>query len=248
MGFFSDLNILFHLVFKRGKGTSHKERLEDFYGGQANSYDNFRRRLLKGREELWQKLIPQEGQIWVDIGGGTGANIENISDENLRKLKKVYIVDLSESLLKVADERIKAKGWTNVETVCADATTWVPPEGKADIVTFSYSLTMIPDWFIALDHADSILAEDGTIGVVDFYLSRKYPADGHKRHGWLTRSFWPVWFGCDNVFPTCDHVPYLHYKYQQMDFEEQKGRIPLFPLFWWKMPYYIFTGKKKEQK
>ena len=35
----------------------------------------------------------------------------------------------------------------------ADAATFRPAEGQADVVTFSYSLTMIPDWFTALETA-----------------------------------------------------------------------------------------------
>jgi S-adenosylmethionine-diacylgycerolhomoserine-N-methlytransferase len=74
----------------------------------------------------------------------------------------------------VARERIAANGWKNVEAVEADATTWRPREERVDFVTFSYSLTMIPDWFLAMDHAHKLLGTGGLIGIVDFYVSRKY--------------------------------------------------------------------------
>ncbi|MDO5554029.1 MAG: class I SAM-dependent methyltransferase [Planctomycetia bacterium] len=244
MRFLSDLRTVSTMVFKRVRGKSHKERLEGFYSGQAKAYDDFRRRLLKGREQLWSSVPIKDGMVWADIGGGTGANIQNFGD-NIKRLKKVYIVDLSESLLAIADERIKANGWTNVETVCADATTWIPPEQKVDVVSFSYSLTMIPDWFNAIDHATEILADDGLVAVVDFYVSRKYPESGRTRHGFWTRSFWPVWFSCDNVFPSADHIPYLTHKFELLSLEENRGRIPWHPFFWWKMPYYQLIGKKK---
>ena len=51
-----------------------------------------------------------------------------------------------------------------------------PPEAPVDVVTFSYSLTMIPDWFAAIENALRMLRPGGQIGVVDFYVSRKYPA------------------------------------------------------------------------
>ena len=88
---------------------------------------------------------------------------------------------MSHSLLEIAKQRIAAKGWTNVETVEADATTFQPPAGPVDVVTFSYSLTMIPDWFAALENAVAIFKPGGTIGVVDFYVSRKYASDGASR-------------------------------------------------------------------
>ena len=60
----------------------------------------------------------------------------------LGKFSKVHLVDLSTSLLKRADKYIEENNWHNVTTVEADATTFVPPEKKVDLVTFSYSLTM----------------------------------------------------------------------------------------------------------
>ena len=100
MGFFADMKILYHMLLKPVRGDSHAERMESFYGGQAEAYDDFRRRLLKGRELLWQQLPVESDCVWVDMGGGTGANIENFGDE-IGKPKQVYVVDLSDSLLKI---------------------------------------------------------------------------------------------------------------------------------------------------
>jgi S-adenosylmethionine-diacylgycerolhomoserine-N-methlytransferase len=129
-----------------------------------------------------------------------------------------------------------------VEAIRADATTFRPPEGKADVVTFSYSLTMIPDWFAAIENARAMLKPGGTIGVVDFYVARKYPSHGNARHGWFTRTFWPTWFAMDNVFPSPDHVPFLHRSFETVHFEEHKAKVPYVPLA--RMPYYLFVGRK----
>ena len=134
MGFVADAKILYHLLLKPVRGKTHEDRLESFYGGQAQDYDRFRRRLLQGREQLWQQLTVPEGGIWVDMGGGTGANLEFFGDK-LSRLQKVYVVDLSQSLLDRAQQRIDAEGWGNVTTVKADATTFCPAEGAADVVT-----------------------------------------------------------------------------------------------------------------
>jgi S-adenosylmethionine-diacylgycerolhomoserine-N-methlytransferase len=241
MGFLSDLKVLYHLTMKPIRGKDHASRMESFYGGQAEAYDNFRKRLLKGREELWQLLDVPEGGVWVDMGGGTGANLENLGDK-IGRLEKAYVVDLSTSLLEVASKRFEARGWSNAESAEADATVWQPPEGAADVVTFSYSLTMIPDWFAALENAVAMLKPGGIIGIVDFYVSRKYPAEGFARHGWLTRSFWPVWFASDNVFPSTDHVPFLHRRFEAIHFQEFRGKVPYFPIL--RMPYYLFVGRK----
>ena len=44
--------------------------------------------------------------------------------------------------------------------------------------TGSLEMALIPDWFRAVDHAMSILKPGGLIGVVDFYVARKFP---HQR-------------------------------------------------------------------
>ncbi len=243
MAFTSDLKIIYHMLFTRGQGKDHAERLDNFYSGQAEGYDDFRKRLLKGREEMMQAVpVPKDG-VWVDMGGGTGANLEFIA-ERIPQLKSVYLVDLATSLLGVAEKRFERHGWKNVQAVEADATQFTPAEGYADVVTFSYSLTMIPDWFLAINNALRILKPGGIIGVVDFYVSRKWAAEGFRRHGWLRRNYMPVHFGTDNVFLSPDHVPYLHAHFQQVDFREHLAKIPYFPLM--KAPYYIFIGKKPE--
>lgn len=242
MSLAADLKVLYHLTLSPIRGRSHAERLESFYQGQAEHYDSFRKRLLKGREQLYQSLEVPKGGVWVEMGGGTGANLENLGDR-VKDLGKVYVVDLSKSLLEVARGRAETRGWTNLETVEADATTWTPP-APADVVTFSYSLTMIPDWFAAIDQAYRILKPGGRIGVVDFYVSRKYAEAPHVRHPWLVRSFWPVWFSMDNVHPSADHVPYLHRRFAVEQFEEHMGRVPY--IIWPRMPYYQFVGRKEE--
>ena len=129
-----------------------------------------------------------------------------------------------------------------MQTVEADATVFRPEEGYADVVTFSYSLTMIPDWFAAVEHALSLLRAGGLLGVVDFYVARKHPVDGLVRHGWWTRHFWPAWFAADNVFLSPDHVPFLHRHLEVLHFEQRRAKVPYLP--WVRAPYYTFVGRK----
>jgi S-adenosylmethionine-diacylgycerolhomoserine-N-methlytransferase len=244
MALLADLRVLYHLLLKPVRGNTHADRMESFYGGQAAAYDDFRRRLLQGRQALCERLPVREGGVWVDMGGGTGSNLEYLGDR-IRRLSKVYVVDLSESLLAVARRRAAAHDWPHVEAVAADATVFRPPGGEADLVTFSYSLTMIPDWFIALENAARMLSDKGALGVVDFYVSRKYPAPARRRHGWLTRSLWPLWFQNDNVFPSADHVHYLHWKFAPLHFSEHLAPVPYLPLV--RVPYYCFVGELRPE-
>src|SRR5947209_6483751 len=126
MSLASDLKILFHMTLAPIRGRTHRERLESFYGAQAAAYDDFRAHLLRGRQELYQALPVPEGGVWVEMGGGTGHNLQYLGDR-LRQLGQVYVVDLSTSLLNVARARVAANGWANVTAVEADATTFEPP-------------------------------------------------------------------------------------------------------------------------
>jgi betaine lipid synthase len=76
----------------KGDAPEQKDRLDSFYAGQADVYDTTRTHLLKGRETMLQLLashlkaqpVPSSSsemnkpKIWVDIGGGTGWNIEKM--------------------------------------------------------------------------------------------------------------------------------------------------------------------------
>ena len=111
-------------------------------------------------------------------------------------------------------------------------------------MTFSYSLTMMPDWFAAIENAWSILKPGGTLGAVDFYVARKHAGDGSARHGFLGRHFWPMFFSRNDVFLSPDHLPYLRRRFAQVECSESRGRVPYLPLL--RAPYYTFIGKKAE--
>ncbi|KAL6048483.1 Betaine lipid synthase [Balamuthia mandrillaris] len=278
-----EIKTLFHILFSPIKGDTHKARLESFYKGQAFSYDAYRKRLLHGREELFASLVAelrltkdnktQKKLVWVDLGAGTGSNLELMEQAagGLDHFEAIYLVDLSGSLLKVAKKRIEEHRWKNVTCVEADATTFVLPDGaKADLVTFSYSLTMIPDWFSVLENVrfnllktkDDELVEEpteglkvkevvttsgrgGVLGAVDFYVSRRYPSHGlTKQHSWFVRTFWPVFFAQDNVHLNRDHLPYLCSKFRVRSVTESFGGVPYIPLL--KVPHYRFVGRNSD--
>lgn len=237
----ADLRTLYHLALKPVRGKTHSERLESFYRGQSGTYDSFRRRLLRGRRELIESLSFPEGGTWLDLGGGTGENCE--FTPRLGKLKAAVIVDLCPSLLERAQSRIRHRGWENVSTLEADASAfdWATP---VDVVTFSYSLTMMPDWFAAIENAIRLLRPGGQLGVVDFYVSRKYEAEGRIRHGWWKRHFWPTWFAFDNVFLNPDHLPYLQSRLDTQSLETSSTRLPYLPIG--NVPTYRWVGRKRD--
>lgn len=240
-GRWNDVRTLWHLLASRIEGQTHAERLDSFYSGQAAGYDQFRRKLLHGRCELFESLpVPEKG-VWVDLGAGTGENAE-LWGPRLQEFRQVYLVDLCQSLLDVCQQRITDRGWERVSAICADATQFAPAETEVDLVTFSYSLTMIPDWFQAVNRAWELLRPGGMLAIVDFYVSRKYPAETLRRHSWFQRHFWPTWFAGDNVFLNADHLPYLLDRFELVSLKECQGSLPFVPLL--KVPYYSLIARK----
>ena len=235
-----DIQILYHMA-RGGRGGTHAERLESFYKGQAETYDGFRGRLLHGRESLFQSLpVPKNG-IWIDMGGGTGANLEALGP-GLHTLGQVYLVDLCPSMLEIAHRRITQNGWSNVTPVEADVTTFQPRDRPVQAVTFSYSLTMMPDWQKALAHARGLLCPGGHIGVVDFYISPSRWSLPLPCHSWGHRQFWPRWFARDGVMINPQHPRTLTNLFETLLLTGKTGKIPYMPYF--RVPYYQFIGRK----
>lgn len=246
MSLSADLRILWQLA-QRPKGQTHVERLESFYSRQAVGYDAFRERLLPSRGELYRSIASsisgqeKPGGAWLDLGGGTGANIEHL-EGSLQLFESVQIVDLCTPLLSVAAQRITRRGWKNVHVVNADVTTYEPPQGQVDVVTFSYSLTMIPNWYAAIRHAAELLRPGGVLGVVDFYVSSRHPEAGMRRHGWWTRTFWPWWFAFDHVHVGPNQLAALVQSFERIRLDERYGVVPYVPLG--RVPHFLYIGRR----
>ena len=239
-----DGRVLLRLLRGQPRAANHADRLEGFYAPQAEHYDRFRERLLHGRRELIERLDPRPGQSVVELGGGTGRNLEYLGDR-VGTLGRFELVDLCPSLLTQARKRCER--WPGIVTaVQADATTYRPAWASkygVDCVVFSYSLTMIPDWRRAMNNAIRMLRPGGLLGVVDFYVSPDVPRPGGVRHGWAARRFWPRWFGHDGVNLSAEHLPELMRRTDPVVCEERLAPVPYLPAL--KAPYYLYVGRKR---
>ena len=156
----------------------------------------------------------------------------------------VYLVDLSPSLCEIARERVRRMGWTNVSVVCEDARIFRPQETEAEVITMSYSLSMIPDYYIVVDSLTKLLSPNGIIGVCDFYVqsivdvsSRTYTGGTFNRHvNWLGRLFWRAWFDADRVNLDGGRRDYLEYKFGTILSASDRNYLL------GGIPYYIFLG------
>lgn len=217
--------------------------------------------------------------IWVDVGGGTGWNIEAMAQfvDVPAFFKTVYLVDFSPSLCEVARKRFARLGWENVKVVCMDArkfrledyedvddedsgsgpsspslSSWLeekkPGHAGAELITMSYSLSMMPDYFSIIDSLESLLAPHGLIAVVDFYAQstvdfsfRNYTGGLVNRHvGYFGRNFWRSWFDADRVSLEPARRDYLEYRFGTvLTVNARNYTLGV-------IPYYIWLGCHKK--
>ena len=102
-----------------------------------------------------------------------------------------------------------------------------PDKSPADVVRESYSLTMIPDWFAALDQAYAMLKPGGTIGIVDFFVAREVSCRriGEARLVDVARSG-----RCGSVTTTCFSIPttfpICRIRFETARYSQRRGTLP----------------------
>ncbi len=146
-------------------------KMDDIYRIQRHFYDFTRKPYLLGRDVLIGELdLPAGGRV-LEIGCGTARNLLRISRRYPQAL--CFGVDLSAEMLLTARASIaREKRESHVRVEQADATAFDPVmlfgTGQFDRVILSYTLSMIPDWELALCRAAQLLAPGGSLHVADF--------------------------------------------------------------------------------
>ena len=198
--------------------------------------------------------FPSTGRkpVWVDVGAGTGWNVEQM--DSITSIEDtfdhVYLVDLSPSLCEVAQMRVQRCGWKNVSVICQDARSFRPKHEEADIITMSYSLSMIPDYYSVVESLSNLLAPAGLIGVCDFYVqsmvdiqNRNWIGGSLDRHvNWLGRMFWRAWFDADRVNLDGGRRDFLEWSFGTVLSANDRNYLL------GGIPYYIFVGCSKALK
>jgi ubiquinone/menaquinone biosynthesis C-methylase UbiE len=201
------------------KAQGHAKDMESFYKYQKEGYDAFRENLLHARSALMEAfpLAKTGNMVWVDIGGGTARNLEYFDVATIRKhFKKIYIVDISASLLEIAKRRVDLMGISDiVEIVEHDVTLpsmlkVLPKAGSVDAVTMSYSFSMIPNQKAAMDNVISLLRpKTGFVGIADFFLKGNYDdclPPMSKRLRQVESLLHKKWFAMDHVHLLSDQA------------------------------------------
>lgn len=249
---------------KANKTGDQQADLESFYKNQASIYDQTRKILLKGREQALQLAVSHllashptgKDLVWIDIGGGTGSNLEfmrNVYSINRKNFRKIYMIDYSLSLCDEARRKFSSEIESGiVEIMCSDASKFDITglnKGGVDLFTFSYSLSMIPNYYSTIDHlVPFVNKEHGIVCSVDFGTQSGANSVGRvdtlgglvNRNGsWLTRHFWSIWFEFDKVHLDPSRRNYLEYRFGTLKSLNMRNK----PLG--NIPYYVWIGCDK---
>jgi ubiquinone/menaquinone biosynthesis C-methylase UbiE len=284
------------LVASTLKASGHAKDMEAFYKYQKEGYDAFREGLLHARPVMMEAFpLKKDGKmVWVDIGGGTARNLEFFPIDVIKKyFKTIYIVDISASLLEMAQKRLVSLfvdvfsiySFANfvllsliipvlfmlasfflfldriddmgIGSICKVVEYDVTKEsllnvlsgkGSVDMVTMSYSFSMIPDQKATMTNIFNLLKPNGHIAIADFYLSGNYDdclSPLFRRLRAAECLFHKTWFSFDHVYLLEDsQLEFRQDQWETVWDNRFRGAVPFLPFL---KPYHgIHIMRKKE--
>src|ERR1700743_3703510 len=134
-----------------------REGVAKAYGRWAPVYDLvFGKVFDHGRQSTIAEADRIGGRI-LDVGGGTGLSLSDYS-----RTTKLCGVDISEPMLRKAQQRVRALALSNVETLAVmDAKNLAFADSFFDAVGAHYVITAVPDPEATLDDFGSVFKPGG---------------------------------------------------------------------------------------
>jgi S-adenosylmethionine-diacylgycerolhomoserine-N-methlytransferase len=148
---------------------SHAALMDRIYRRQRHIYDFTRKYYLFGRDRLIDGLDLKPQARVLEVGCGTARNLIRIA--NNRPDARLFGLDASAQMLVTAERVLAGAGVTAklIQAYAEDLSPSLFGESEPfDVILFSYSLSMIPDWKRALRASIGALARDGSLNIVDF--------------------------------------------------------------------------------
>jgi phosphatidylethanolamine/phosphatidyl-N-methylethanolamine N-methyltransferase len=148
--------------------TVENDFVERVYGKLASVYDVvFGPTLHTGRLQALQRMAIQPGDRILEVGVGTGINTTLYPRDC-----QVTGVDLSESMLEKARERVARKGAANVRLLQMDAAHLRFADSSFDIVYAPYLISVVPDPLAVAREMRRVCRPGGRIIFLNHFLSR----------------------------------------------------------------------------
>tara|TARA_Y100000992_G_C21271489_1_gene497179 strand:+ start:896 stop:2722 length:1827 start_codon:yes stop_codon:yes gene_type:complete len=223
---YDEFKVLYSIYFNQmnNKLTSQQDRLDSFYKNQAEYYDTYRQHMLHGRESLIASIPFKYNSNWLDVGGGTGYSV-NLVRNKIDSFNQIDIIEYSKSMHCVLAYNVS--NYKNINTYCEDIHKY-KSNIKYDIITFSYSLVMIPDLELTIKKVIDLLKPNGILAITDFYADNS-----------LKGMFFKYIFSHDGVYLTDNiHNIVMRHNVDKILMKIDSGSFPYIPFL--KCNY--FTG------
>lgn len=164
----------------------HAALMDEVYRGQRHIYDFTRKYYLFGRDTLIAGLAARPGMRVLEVACGTGRNLAKVG--KAWPGVRLFGLDISAEMLKSARAALGDEARLGQGDACAFDAADLLGEPAFERIVLSYSLSMIPDWLGALDHAAGQIAPGGSLHVVDFGDLQGLPGPFQTLlRGWLAK-------------------------------------------------------------
>ncbi len=121
----------------------------------------------KYRREAVSVLGLKKGQSVLDVACGTGLNFPFLHKE-VGPEGRIVAIDIAPGMIQRARDRIRDRGYENVELLLGDVSEAAIP--TVDAVTACWCMISIPDYRRALENVLAGLRPGGTVSLLDFKL------------------------------------------------------------------------------
>lgn len=164
----------------------HAALMDRVYRHQRLIYDATRAWYLLGRDHLIRDIAPTPGAHVLEMACGTGRNLARIGAQYPDA--RLYGFDISSEMLRSAGRTLEGRARLIRADACDFDAEALFGRARFDRIVLSYSLSMIPDWRVALERALDHLAEGGQLHIVDFGDQKGLPGWFRAAlRGWLAR-------------------------------------------------------------
>ncbi len=155
--------------------------VEEAYARWAPIYDLVFAAVMRPGRKAAAAAASRDGGRVLDVGVGTGLELPMFT-----RSTRLVGVDLSEPMLKRAQDRVSKEGLTNVEgLIKMDAMNLAFPDASFDCTVAPYVLTVVPDPQATLNELARVTKPGGEIVLVNHIGAESGPIAAIE--GWLGR-------------------------------------------------------------